>query len=74
MGRENAVGNTITTNAGNAAADGAGSVVINAIGMAAHDHPAVLPPAKCNRAGTIGGPARNVSGALNSTDFQPRHP
>jgi hypothetical protein len=26
------------------------------------------------RTGTIGGAAKNVSGALNGTDFRPRHP
>jgi hypothetical protein len=26
------------------------------------------------RAGTIGGAAKNVPGALNGTDFRPRHP
>jgi hypothetical protein len=106
-GPRNAVGNTITTNAGNAAAGAAESVVINAVGMALHVHPAVSPPANgavgtgatavpggrtpaagvnggavngtgmghvATRAGAIGGPARNVPGALNGTDFHPRHP
>jgi hypothetical protein len=105
-GPRNAVGNTITTNAGNAAAGAAESVVINAVGMGVRVHPAVSPPANgavgagaraspgqmpaagvnggavngtgmghvATRAGTIGGPTRNVSGALNGTDFHPRHP
>jgi hypothetical protein len=106
-GPRNAVGNTITTNAGNAASGAAESVVINAIGMAVHVHPAVSPPANgavgsgatavpggrtpaagvnggavngtgmghvATRAGAIGGPAKNVPGALNGTDFHTRHP
>jgi hypothetical protein len=105
-GPRNAVGNTITTNAGNAAAGAAESVVINAAGMAVHVHPAVSPPANgsvgtgataspgrmpaagvnggavngtgmgrvATRGGTIGGPTRNIPGALNGTDFRPRHP
>jgi hypothetical protein len=105
-GSRNAVGNTITTNAGNAAAGSAESVVINAVGMVVHVHPAVSPPANsavgagataspgrmpaagvnggtvngtgmghvATRGGAIGGPTRNVPGALNGTDFHPRHP
>jgi hypothetical protein len=104
-GPRNAVGNPITTNAGNAAAGAAESVAINAIGMAVHVHPAVSPPANgalgagataspgripagvnggavngtgmghvATRAGAIGGPTRNIPGALNGTDFHLRHP
>jgi hypothetical protein len=105
-GPRNAVGSTITTNAENAAAGAAKSVVINAIGMAVPAHPGISPPANgavgagavaspgrmpaagvnggavngtsmgrvAARAGAIGGPTRNVPGALNGTDFHPRHP
>jgi hypothetical protein len=109
-GARNAVGSTMSNNAGSAAnpADG---IVTNAIGMAVHVHPTLpqamngapgtgvaasagarMPAAGMNgvagaagvngsgmghlasRAGTIGGPAKGVSGVLNGTDFHPRHP
>jgi hypothetical protein len=68
-GPRNAVGNTITTNAGNAASGAAESVVINAIGMAVHVHPAVSPPAN----GAVGSGATAVPGGRRQRRRRQRH-
>ncbi len=74
-GARNAVGNTMPTPAGNAAAGTTESVVVNAIGMAVHVHPAATPSANgvvgtgviASTGGRMPGASALNAGAVNGT-------